>query len=236
MTGYYFSPWRFPGSAPVFDSCGMAGGTPKAGGYGAVYQDTVHAKQGDLGSKVLPAMPSGVVWEAGSEVEVSWTVQANHGGGYQYRLCPADQDLTEACFTKTVLPFVTRAGGQAFRWGGDERTRETVAGTYVSSGTLPKGSTWAMNPLPRNDTAQTGQSFPPRCKEVPNCGSTLVNSKCRCSGMWGPYDLEVVDLVTVPADLPAGEYVVGWRWDCEESSQVWTSCSDVTIKRPAAEA
>ena len=23
---YYFSPWRHPGSAPVFDSCGMAGG------------------------------------------------------------------------------------------------------------------------------------------------------------------------------------------------------------------
>ena len=22
----------------------------------------------------------------------------------------------------------------------------------------------------------------------------------------------------------------GWRWDCEESNQVWASCSDVTIK------
>ena len=26
------SPWRAPGSSPVFDSCGMAGGTPAAGG------------------------------------------------------------------------------------------------------------------------------------------------------------------------------------------------------------
>lgn len=33
---YYYSPWRAPGSAPTFDSCGVAGGKPPpAGGYGA---------------------------------------------------------------------------------------------------------------------------------------------------------------------------------------------------------
>ena len=41
--------------------------------------------------------------------------------------------------------------------------------------------------------------------------------------------LEIVDRVLIPADLPAGEYVLGWRWDCEESNQIWQSCSDVTI-------
>ena len=25
--------------------------------------------------------------------------------------------------------------------------------------------------------------------------------------------------------------VLGWRWDCEESTQVWSSCSDVTIQK-----
>ena len=43
--------------------------------------------------------------------------------------------------------------------------------------------------------------------------------------------LEIVDRVVVPADLPEGEYVMGWRWDCEESNQIWQSCSDVTVKR-----
>jgi len=28
------------------------------------------------------------VWKAGSVVETIWNVRANHGGGYQYRLCP----------------------------------------------------------------------------------------------------------------------------------------------------
>ena len=38
----------------------------------------------------------------------------------------------------------------------------------------------------------------------------------------------VVDLVRVPK-LPPGDYVVGFRWDCETSSQVWSTCADVSI-------
>ena len=67
-----------------------------------------------------------------------------------------------------------------------------------------------------------------------------VNSACLCSGMWGPYGLQIVDtlqvhpqssspdllpapspLCQVPASLPPGDYVLGWRWDCEESTQVY---------------
>ena len=39
----------------------------------------------------------------------------------------------------------------------------------------------------------------------------------------------ILDTLVVPADLSPGEYVLGWRWDCEESTQVWTSCSDVVM-------
>ena len=67
------------------------------GGFGAQYQNTTHAKVGDLGSKLAPTAP-GATWKAGDVVEVAWTLQANHGGGYSYRLCPADEPLTEACF------------------------------------------------------------------------------------------------------------------------------------------
>ena len=221
---YYYSPWRAPGSSPLFDPCGMAGGTPKAGGYGAVYKTTPHAKQGDLGSKTLPETPSGTTWKTGTNVDVAWTIQANHGGGYQYRLCPKSQPLTEECFQRIPLTFV---GMQSFKWG--DGTQIYFEGTYVSKGTVPKGSTWAMNPIPRNDTEQTGQSFRPRCKEIPDCGSTSVMSKCLCSGMWGPYDLKIVDTIHLPHELLAGDYVLGWRWDCEESTQIWSSCSDVTI-------
>ena len=41
--------------------------------------------------------------------KVAWGIAANHGGGYQYRLCPADADPTEECFQKTPLDFVGEA-------------------------------------------------------------------------------------------------------------------------------
>ena len=48
-------------------------------------------------------------------------------------------------------------------------------------------------------------------------------------------NLEVVDAVKIPADLPPGKYVLQWRWDCEESDQIWASCSDVAITSAAVE-
>ena len=100
----FHSPWRAPGYAPVIDSCGTAGGRMPGqgpGGYGAVYTNTTDSKIGDLGSKTLKVRDTGVVWKAGVHYEVAWTIQANHGGGYSYRLCPLNAaDLDEECFNK----------------------------------------------------------------------------------------------------------------------------------------
>jgi hypothetical protein len=38
-----------------------------------------------------------------------------------------------------------------------------------------------------------------------------------------------VDTLMVPADLVPGDYVLGWRWDCEQTPQIWASCSDITL-------
>ena len=176
------------------------------------------------------------MWDAGSTVEVAWTLQANHGGGYSYRLCPleefaANSSDAEACFQRHPLTFV---GQSAFRWGGIEGRTTAFNATYVTEGTSPLNSMWAMNPVPRawrmpdgswgagSNHLQTGDGFTPFCKDEP--GYT-------CTGMWGPYNMEIVDQVAIPADLPAGSYVLGWRWDCEESNQIWQSCSDISVVR-----
>ena len=56
---------------------------------------------------------------------------------------------------------------------------------------------------------------------------------CRCSGFsnGGPLlpNLEIVDRLQIPAGLAPGRYVLQWRWDCEESDQVWANCADVQI-------
>jgi hypothetical protein len=48
-------------------------------------------------------------------------------------------------------------------------------------------------------------------------------------GRHGFHDFAVEDTVKVPANIPPGDYVLGWRWDCEMSSQVWSNCADITI-------
>lgn len=71
--------------APVSDACGMAGGVAAPMYNGGEYTPTQYAKQGDLGSYVLKPRPTGIVWERGSHVNVSWYIAFNHGGGYKYR-------------------------------------------------------------------------------------------------------------------------------------------------------
>ena len=43
------------------------------------------------------------------------------------------------------------------------------------------------------------------------------------------FDYMMVDKLKVPTEISAGEYVLSWRWDCEETPQVWNSCADLTV-------
>lgn len=220
------NPWRAPGSAPVYDPCGKAGGQNQCHPYqgAAYYIATKHAKVGDLGSKVLPYMPSGTVWTAGDMVKTAWTINANHGGGYQYRLCPKDQELTEECFQRNPIPF---GGLQQLQFKGDHAAH-TINATYVSSGTIPAGSTWVKNPIPIDPS-----DFDPPCQENdPYYPRPVPESKVWPTRCWGnfPSHTMIIDWLRVPTDIQPGEYVLGWRWDGEQSSQIWSSCADVTIK------
>lgn len=241
---YRYNPWRAPGAAPVVDSCGQAGGTLwkyRGGGADAVFTNTSIAKMGQHGSKVLPYAPSGTKWMAGSSVEVGWAIRYNHGGGYQYRLCPKGEELTEECFQRTPLAFARDK--QALLW--NNGTRLAIRGVFVDQGTTPPGSTWAMNPVPRMGEKSPGclptgkyacVSFKPPCPSDctgdPHCPdpghkTDSGTQQGDCSGDWTAG--QIVDTVLIPADLPAGQWVLGWRWDCEETTQVWQSCADVTI-------
>ena len=63
------------------------------------------AKQFDRGS-LLPKLDVVTKWQSGQPTEVAWMVGTNHGGGYVYSLCPANETLEEKCFQQTTLPFV----------------------------------------------------------------------------------------------------------------------------------
>ena len=233
-----FNPWRAPGSAPVYDPCGRAGGGPHSTAGEGVYTTTKFAKLGDLGSK-LPQMPTGAVWKAGSIVEAKWSLRANHGGGYQYRLCPLKSNLTEACMQQTPMPF---AGNSSMMLSNG--TIIKLKSTFVSEGTLPVGSTWQMNPVPGyiNFNNKTGHPtisgscckhwFDPPCYDPAPLPNYEALTEGICSGEWLT-NITLYDQLRVPEHLEPGEYVLGFRWDCKASGQIWQSCADVTITAKA---
>lgn len=261
---YRHNPWRAPGTAPVADACGLAGGTPWAADVSeaGVYTTTKFAHHGMNGTS-LPSLESlgvpAVTWKIGGEGEVTWQIENNHGGGYSYRLCPADEPLTEECFQRHQLDFVQDKQGIVFKNG----TVLPIQGTFLTEGTVPEKSMWSLIPIP-------SVALGPRCLPGPNdtnstpngCKSweqTLVAGPCvpcpetpgsdcsRCDNNWPDNSGEpsftppcqgcqgcthshaIRDYVKVPSNLKPGKYVLGWRWDCEATAQVWSSCSDVTL-------
>jgi hypothetical protein len=223
-------PWRSPGSAPVYDSCGLAGGSfvnnDRAGGLGNV---TIAHKQGAFGS-ALPRLDAKwtLQWTAGQEAEVSWGITANHAGGYSYRLCPESEPLTEKCFQKTPLAF---AGVKSWlRWKNGEQIE--IDALRVTQGTTPAGSEWSRNPIPTCAGVGVGQPYMP-CDGPQFPPPAGCNETCwgyTAGGKSSTLELpEIVDKVLVPKDLPPGNYVVSWRWDCEQTPQVWLGCGDVTV-------
>lgn len=47
-----------------------------------------------------------------------------------------------------------------------------------------------------------------------------------CFG-WEEFKFSIMDEVKVPSN--PGKYYLQWRWDCEQSPQIWNSCADIVI-------
>lgn len=43
-------------------------------------------------------------------------------------------------------------------------------------------------------------------------------------------DVLLVDEVQIPSDLPDGDYILSFRWDCEQTFQSWSQCASIRIE------
>jgi len=244
------NPWFAPGSAPLASPCGFDGGNPegcpagnpggggcKPGGYG-------HGTD----ARTLKGNTKPTVWKAGSIVEAAWGNEANHGGGYQYRLCPLDKSksrveaLTEECFQKMPLKF--HGDTQWAQWREDVLSRVAFKANRTTVGTTPAGSQWTKNPIPAC-AGPAGGSSTTVTKAWTRCYPWIGEGKSPYQfpppapgvfGFWGYGPIQthgmqfsIVDKLEVPADLPAGDYVLSFRIDCEQTPQVWNTCADIRI-------
>lgn len=241
------NPWRAPGTAPMYSPCGVDGGNPLGCPVG--YPGKDHCAGGGYGhgpdSRTLPGNTKPAEWTAGAQEEVAFGVTANHGGGYIYRLCPKPstgyKDLTEECFQSGGLKFV--GSTQWIQYKNNERNRTAVTAVQTTKGTHPAGSQWRRNPIPACGTlgggADTEYVQPSTC-----IGSMFPPPVPGLRGFNGftPYDTKtipwvrkalthysVVDKVQVPKDLKPGDYVLSFRIDCEQTSQIWSQCADIRV-------
>ena len=241
VRSFFFNPWRAPGRAPVFDPCGKAGGSDHQAFNAGAYNTTIYAKQGDLGSVVLKPRPSGTVWTRGAVEKTRWQYTASHGGGYQYRLCPANKPLTEDCFKAGVLKFAQPHGHDFVFANKTVRVKATLVPDSIT-GT----GDWMLNPIPSYDSDNVacdtvkpkGQHCDWKC---PGCSAPTyaADGACpsKCAESYPEYfpsgsayvgadktlfpdpvpgssyhEYSVEDSVVVPQDIPVGDYVLGYRW------------------------
>jgi len=129
----------------------------------------------------------------------------------------------------------------------------------VDVGTYPQGSQWARNPVPACDLCDQADCMKkPVWIEQQKCSQSCSGfniSACPpymtmfpepapgISGYFLNHDAgsftlsslvgftySIVDLVQIPETVKAGKYLLSWRWDCEQSKQIWQNCADVTIE------
>jgi hypothetical protein len=290
--------------------CGVAAGGDKQGSAGNGNDEPPAYKYGDLGTEMRNGADEHRTWKVGDAVDVAWAITANHGGGYQYRICPKNAKQTEECFQSNPLEFIgdvqyiqyCNITGYKYPTDGtvvtpdgfnhtkkmtpseafpkcDLSQRQEIPAKRISTGTLPKGSTWTRNPIPACNNVLGGSfnygchvstipgkypaptasefQFPPPGDDLyrpglllggfgegscggcaqpkgnnpPDCNQYGKLGRNTCDADENPaqyFSWNVLDKVRVP-NVPAGEYVVSFRWDCEQTPQIWSQCSDVTI-------
>eukprot|EP00937_MAST-01D_sp_MAST-1D-sp2_P005951 g5951.t1 len=250
-----YHPWRSPGHAPTSDPCGVAGGyaTPTGGGG----ETPMGARQGDKGSALPSHAGVRTQWRASAIAEVGWMLAANHGGGYLYSMCPAGAALTEACLDLTPLAFADDFHVIRYIAGPKVGTELVINATDVAEGTHPAGSVWRRNPIPAcncdrgfgckvgGDAASGaaaywngsspepagGYSCPTGVAFAPpfdfGYGQQLWDQGANTHPAEAMNTWVIVDRLHVPARK--GRYVLRWRWDVEQNSQIWSHCADVEV-------
>ena len=172
-------------------------------------------------------------WRAGGLAEVGWGIIANHGGGYNYRLCrrPEEGVVTEECFQATPLSF---HGDSQWVQYGEGGAKIRFPANRTREGTWPEGSQWTKNPIPACLNPDGGWT-----EEQPGCPQSGTQFPAPAPGLAGygeshvapglpQFLFTIMDEVEVP-QVEAGEYVLSFRWDCEQTSQIWAGCSNIRI-------
>lgn len=159
-------------------------------------------------------------YTAGATIDVEWCVSdiADHGGVYSYRVCQDDSIVAkfiDASYTPNQSDWT--AMENCFQAG------------ILKCSDVP-GQTCNVHP----DCVNTGWGcekansawFSCGPKDGGRCMSKGNAGKCTTHGSTGTI---IRDKVKLPAHQ-SNHTLLGFRWDCEDTGQLWLHCADIQIK------
>ena len=143
--------------------------------------------------------PPQTVWKRGTNQYVYWSSGGRHGGFYGYRLC------------KVPSGGVAIITEDCFRLGHLE---------------FSGSQNWIYDKPWNNFYKNKWQTRTAQTKKVWKNGKKTIWRKINLpkKSFWA-----FRDKVKVPSNLSTGDYVLSFRWDCQRTPQVWSSCADIKI-------
>lgn len=103
-------------------------------------------------------------------------------------------------------------GGE--EWFKQEKCAQDCSG--FSMMTCPPGMTQFEEPLPGISSY------------IGNIMVDMHSNPIKSTGIEG-LPFSIVDKVVIPSDIETGNYLLSWRWDSEQSPQIWQNCADIKI-------
>ena len=150
--------------------------------------------------------------------------------------------------------------GNAYFWKDGSRALDVTISHTSSTATIRVGSNFDSSPTDEawgiqnvKLWAYTEWSPPPPPPPVTSCGYRVESAGAEAvpesnvarfyidgvqytfAEIGRGFNFMIVDRVVVPHHLPAGEYVLSFRYDAEQTPQVWANCADLRITESAVE-
>jgi len=159
-------------------------------------------------------------YTAGEVISVEWCVanSADHGGLYSYRICPNER-ITEKFTNPAYTPDAN-----------DEAALEECFQRGILACTDVPGQSCPVHPdcNPAWGCANATSWFNCGPKVNGRCASKGVG-KCECHDGEGTL---LRNRVKLP-NFVSNHTLIGFRWDSEDTPQLWLHCADVALKPPA---
>lgn len=253
--GMKYNPWRAPGFSPVMDPCGVvSGGQNHAPYYHPSIKDSTKGSQLPELPGPKPIWPQGseqdVAWNIIANHGGGYAYRLCPKSSDLTEDCFQRGHLEFAGNTswiqwgddpKNRTAFPAERVSEGTNPAGSQWTKNPIAPCdgEVGGASAPfnfpliSNCNKAMFPPILSDVVP---AHPPYFKlpglygyGIGSIGQAMEGDTKKGNFFYDRFRFSIFDKVKIPKDLAPGDYVLSWRWDTEQTPQVWANCADITV-------